>query len=65
MSLAMALLFNAYVFHLSYQIPEPTELTTGLTAAPDFVLPDQKGRSVQLSEYRGKKVILTFYRGHW
>jgi len=30
--------------------------------APDFTLPDQNGKQVKLSEFRGKKtVILAFY----
>ena len=31
------------------------------TKAPDFTLPDQNGRMVSLSDYRGQKVILYFY----
>jgi peroxiredoxin Q/BCP len=29
--------------------------------APDFELPDQDGRSVKLSDYRGQPVVLYFY----
>jgi peroxiredoxin Q/BCP len=29
--------------------------------APDFVLPDQDGRTVKLSDYRGQRVVLYFY----
>ncbi len=29
--------------------------------APDFELPDQDGRAVKLSDYRGQKVVLYFY----
>ena len=29
--------------------------------APDFTLPDQTGKLVSLSDYRGKRVILAFY----
>jgi peroxiredoxin Q/BCP len=29
--------------------------------APDFSLPDGSGRTVKLSDYRGKKVVLYFY----
>ncbi len=31
--------------------------------APDFSLPDQHGKSVSLSSFRGKKVLLVFYPG--
>jgi peroxiredoxin Q/BCP len=29
--------------------------------APDFELPDQDGRAVKLSDYRGQRVVLYFY----
>lgn len=29
--------------------------------APDFELPDQDGRAVKLSDYRGQSVVLYFY----
>ena len=31
------------------------------TKAPEFTLPDQSGKPVSLSDFRGKKVILYFY----
>ena len=37
---------------MTVQIGEP---------APDFTLPSDEGNEVQLSEFRGKKVILYFY----
>jgi thioredoxin-dependent peroxiredoxin len=30
-------------------------------AAPDFELPDQQGRAVRLSDFRGQRVVLYFY----
>jgi cytochrome oxidase Cu insertion factor (SCO1/SenC/PrrC family) len=34
--------------------------------APDFALEDVNGKSVSLSDFRGKKsVVLVFYRGYW
>lgn len=33
--------------------------------APDFRLQDQDGKVHQLSHYRGKDVVLVFYRGWW
>ena len=33
--------------------------------APDFRLQDQDGKVHQLSQYRGKNVVLVFYRGYW
>ncbi len=35
-------------------------LSTG-TCAPEFTLPDQNGKTVSLSDFRGQKVILYFY----
>ncbi len=34
--------------------------------APDFALPDSRGRIVRLSDALARgPVVLTFYRGHW
>jgi cytochrome oxidase Cu insertion factor (SCO1/SenC/PrrC family) len=34
--------------------------------APDFTLEDMEGKSITLSDFRGKKtVVLVFYRGYW
>ena len=34
--------------------------------APDFTLEDLDGKSITLSDFRGKKtVVLVFYRGFW
>lgn len=33
--------------------------------APDFTLPAANGKPVSLSDYRGKNVVLVFYRGYW
>jgi thioredoxin-dependent peroxiredoxin len=33
--------------------------------APDFRLQDQDGKIHQLSQYRGKNVVLIMYRGYW
>lgn len=34
-------------------------------AAPDFLLPTGDGRAFRLSDFRGRNVVLVFYRGHW
>jgi hypothetical protein len=64
-SLIIAGLFCFYVFSLSYGMPEPSDLTAKLETAPDFSLADQDGRTVTLSDLRGRNVIIVFYRGHW
>lgn len=33
--------------------------------APDFTLESRTGERVTLSELRGRRVLLVFYRGHW
>lgn len=36
------------------------------TLAPEFLLEDEKGNAIALSQFREKKnIILVFYRGHW
>jgi cytochrome oxidase Cu insertion factor (SCO1/SenC/PrrC family) len=36
------------------------------SSAPDFLLEDEKGASIALSQFREKNnVVLVFYRGHW
>lgn len=48
--------FAAYVFVISSSMPGPTALTTSLELAPDVA---------GLSAYRGRSVVLVFYRGYW
>lgn len=64
-SLLLAGLFGAYITYISYQLPEPTAVTSQLESAPDFTLNDQEGNPVSLSDFNGKKLIVTFYRGYW
>ena len=33
--------------------------------APDFALPDTSGKTVRLSDFRGRNVLIDFYRGYW
>jgi peroxiredoxin len=40
--------------------------TSSLTQAPDFSLPDQKGRTRTLTEFLAEgRLLLTFHRGTW
>jgi hypothetical protein len=64
-SLALTGLFCFYVFSWSYKMPRPQARTLSLESAPDVTLTDPQGRQFRLSDLRGKKVVLTFYRGHW
>ncbi len=34
-------------------------------AAPEFRLPTGDGRAFSLADFRGRNVVLVFYRGHW
>lgn len=53
-----------YVHVLTSQLPEPAPLHVG-DEAPLFSAPDFLGQTVQLDRWRGKPVVLVFYRGHW
>ena len=47
-------------------LDRPSKVPADQATAPDFTLPDQDGRPVTLSSFRGKgPVLLVFYRGHW
>ncbi len=55
----------AYVFWLSYMLPAPTDAAMSARSVPDFVLLDQDGHRFDSVDLRGRKVVLTFFRGHW
>ena len=57
--------FNVYLFSTTYALPEATDVTLAMARAPDFSLMDQDGQLVSLADFRGRKVVLTFYRGYW
>ncbi|MCP4654516.1 MAG: redoxin domain-containing protein [bacterium] len=65
LSLLLTVVFHWYIFDYSYDVPAPNDAVPIRSAAPDFALTDHDGKSVRLGDYRGKKVVLTFYRGHW
>lgn len=67
-------LFGFYNFYLSRHLPASSGSPRIGQKAPDFTLPDQNGKPVNLGEMlvspstRGAKpsgVILVFYRGYW
>lgn len=33
--------------------------------APDFALPATNGKTVRLSDFKGRNVLIDFYRGYW
>ena len=57
--------FNVYIFSISYSLPEATGVSLEMAAAPDFTLIDQHGQPASLADFRGHRVVLTFYRGFW
>jgi len=65
LAIAFAGFLVGYVFFLSNALPPPTETSLGLTAAPDLALTDQNGQPVRLTDFRGRMLVLTFYRGYW
>ena len=46
-------------------LPKPQSSFADLQPAPDFTLNDQDGRPFTLSNLRGSRVVLVFYRGYW
>ncbi len=65
LTFGVAGLFNGYVFVFSYQLPEAAGAMAVQESGPDFALLDHNGESVSLSSFRGRKVVLVFYRGFW
>lgn len=61
-SLGTAALLAGYVFWLSYRMPPGNR---SLGKIEDFNLPAADGSRVALSDYAGKRVLISFYRGYW
>lgn len=59
------LLAAALALGQNQPLPKPQIPSAEGKEAPDFSLPDQDGREVQLSSLRGRRVVLIFYRGYW
>ena len=65
LTLGVAGLFHTYIFYISYQLPAAADAPASAAAAPLFALQDQNDQTVSLADYRGDKVVVVFYRGHW
>ncbi len=65
LSLLLAAFFVAYIFWITYLLPEPSDVALGLIQAPDFALTSNTGETVRLSDFAGRRVVLVFYRGFW
>jgi hypothetical protein len=76
LSLAGISFFAYGLFYVARQLPPATAAPRLAQKAPDFMLPDQNGEVVTLTELltstpagaagaRASGVLLIFYRGHW
>jgi len=59
--------FFAYeIFYVLRQVPLSAQAPRVGEKAPEFLLPDQNGKSVALTELLSPNgAVLIFYRGHW
>lgn len=65
LTLSLAGLFNVYIFSMSCDLPKSSDAPATDGAAPDFTLRDHNNQAVTLSDFRGEKVVVVFYRGFW
>ncbi len=65
LSVGVTGLLYFYVLCYSYQLPAAVNAPALETIAPSFALVDQHGDEVTLESLANKKVIITFFRGHW
>lgn len=53
-------------FFVLMKLPSDAHVIAVGKDAPDFAIPNQYGRTAQLSSFEGKgPVLLVFYRGYW
>ncbi len=64
-SLLVVSLCVVAAFALDYPLGKPQITSNVGKPAPDFVLKDQDGKDFRLSEQKGSKVLIVFYRGYW
>jgi len=57
--------FCYYIFGLSYQLPPPTNLVMPGMKAPAVDVTGPRGTPIHLADYKGKELVLVFYRGYW
>jgi cytochrome oxidase Cu insertion factor (SCO1/SenC/PrrC family) len=53
------------ILGLAQQTPTDLDRVRAGSLAPSFTLSDPAGKSHSLASFRGKNVVLVFYRGHW
>jgi len=54
-----------HLFVASYHLPPAMRAPAVGAVAPDFELNDERGVPVRLSSFRGRNLVLLFYRGFW
>jgi len=64
-SVGCAGLLLAYVFVLSNQLPDTDGVVAVGAEAPAFSLMGDEGTTVSLADFKGRPLVLTFYRGFW
>lgn len=57
-------LFLGYVHWLSYRLPDGAAVAPG-QVAPEIIATNPDGQTFRLSDHRGQRVALVFYRGMW
>lgn len=65
LSIACLGLFSYYVFVMSGTMPTVGVIPAVGTVAPSIVLVDQGGKTITLESFKGKQVVVAFYRGYW
>jgi Peroxiredoxin len=67
LSLALVALFAYSLFYVVRQLPASAGVPRVGEKAPDFVLPDENGKLVALTDLLAsdRNALLIFYRGHW
>ncbi len=63
LNVALAAAF-AWMLYGASAVPLVAGPAIGLPA-PDFTAVDQNGRTIRLADFRGRPLLLVFYRGHW
>ena len=64
-SILIVALFCFYVFSYSYQLPKSSNGLALEQQPKAFTLNDHQSNDVSLADYRGKNLIISFYRGYW
>src|SRR5437870_13916731 len=65
-SLFLFAVFAYEIFYVLRQVPLSAQAPRVGANAPEFLLPDQNGKSVALTELLSPNgAVLIFYRGHW